>query len=190
MNLFERISMKIMGCFVGLYGLPALFIIPAFAAAFWFLPYQKYSYVAVESGQAWTFWFPNIRDVLLLPFPDPERVSGMLVAMDVFFVVWFFVIFWAFMPRYLRLNKVASKVVYVRTKDFVLQIIGIPVFYVAGLIIMFLYGGDQYAYSRSYTLPPGLSFALSLGVGWWLLTVTHLVFMKLLSGYVKIKKGD
>lgn len=99
-------------------------------------------------------------------------------------------IFWAFMPRYLRLNKMASKVVYVRTKDFVLQIIGIPVFYVAGLIIMFFYGGNQYAYSRSYTLPPGLSFALSLGVGWWLLTVTHLVFMKRLSGYVKIKKGD
>ncbi|WP_143479576.1 hypothetical protein [Aquipseudomonas alcaligenes] len=84
MNLSERISMKIMGCFVGFYGLSALFIIPVFAAVFWFLPYQKYSYAAVESDQAWTFWFPNIRKVLSLPFPDPERVSGMLVVMDVF----------------------------------------------------------------------------------------------------------
>lgn len=80
----------------------AFIVIPLVAVLSWYIPYQKFTYAAVENNQEWTYLFPNLRRVLEVPFNDPWRVSGTLVLLDVFFVLWFAFVLLA-MPRYVRL---------------------------------------------------------------------------------------
>ena len=187
MRLIEYFSMAIIDCFLTCKCFVGVFLIPLFAIIFWFIPYHEYSFLVVENQWEWSFLFPNIRKVLLLPFDDPQKVSGMLVVADAFFVIWLAVIFIAFTPRRIKTNTRASKVAHITLKDFILSIIGLPLFFATGLIIMFSYDGNGYATSQHHTFEPGFSFALSLGLGWWLVTMTYLIFIKTICGRVKIK---
>lgn len=163
---------RIFFVFFGLKGLMGFVTIFVLSCLAWFIPYQEYTYALVESGEPWTYWFPNLRRILNVPFEDPERVSGTFVVLDVFFVVTQ-ILFATQVRGYFRSHpeailRVSKMEQFGRKFERVKALFGAVLLGVCSQLGLFWYGGwDMWMWGGVMHKNPFLFVLLTFATWWW-----------------------